>query len=347
MNIDMIKIKPEPDFERLDKVLKRTGLPDRVPFFDLYSNLTDKLFGDKIDKSKCKDEEEYYLKVNIEYYYRLGYDYVPLHPNFGFKEAEKNGTYRQGSSSLISNEEDFEKYPWPVISEEAYSGYKKAGKLLYPGMKIIPFPRGVLENAMGMMGYEQFCYNLVEQPELVKKICDKIGGIVNKLLDGCAGMEEIGAVTVCEDMGFRTQTMISPEMLREYIFPWYKTFMKTVHSHDKAAIIHACGNLTLVYEDLIECGWDAKQSFEDVIWPVWEYKKRYGERMSAMGGFDVDKLSRMNEGEVRKHTRFLIDKCAPGGGYAMGTGNSVPEYIPVDNYLAMLEETFNYGKYSL
>jgi uroporphyrinogen decarboxylase len=28
----------------------------------------------------------------------------------------------------------------------------------------------------------------------------------------------------------------------------------------------------------------------------------------------------------------------PGGGYCLGTGNSVANYIPLDNYLAMLDE---------
>jgi uroporphyrinogen decarboxylase len=47
----------------------------------------------------------------------------------------------------------------------------------------------------------------------------------------------------------------------------------------------------------------------------------------------------MTEDEVRKHTRFMIDSCAAGGGWAMGTGNSVTDYIPAANFLAMVEET--------
>jgi len=46
----------------------------------------------------------------------------------------------------------------------------------------------------------------------------------------------------------------------------------------------------------------------------------------------------MSEEEVRAHARFLIDQCLPGGGWALGTGNSVANYIKVENFLAMLEE---------
>jgi len=43
--------------------------------------------------------------------------------------------------------------------------------------------------------------------------------------------------------------------------------------------------------------------------------------------------------------RKVIDVCAPGGGYALGTGNSVANYIPIQNYLVMLDEGRRYGVY--
>ena len=36
--------------------------------------------------------------------------------------------------------------------------------------------------------------------------------------------------------------------------------------------------------------------------------------------------------------RDTIDVCQPGGGWCLGTGNSVANYIPAANYLAMLDE---------
>ena len=91
--------------------------------------------------------------------------------------------------------------------------------------------------------------------------------------------------------------------------------------------------------DLIdEVGIDAKHSFEDAIMPVTEVKRRYGKRIGLLGGVDVDVLSRRLPSEVRKYVRNVIDQCAPGGRYAVGSGNSIPSYIPVENYLTMLDE---------
>ena len=117
-----------------------------------------------------------------------------------------------------------------------------------------------------------------------------------------------------------------------------------VHENGKPIILHSCGNLSEVMEDILDCRWDAKHSYEDAILPAWEMKATHGDRIAVLGGFDLDKICRMTEPEVRNHTRFLIDNCAAGGGWALGTGNSVANYVPVSNFLAMLEEGFKAGK---
>jgi uroporphyrinogen decarboxylase len=245
----------------------------------------------------------------------------------------------------MDNEDDYQKYPWPDMAKADFGRLTRMHKYLPPGMKLIPDLRGVFENAIGMMGYENLCFCVMENPAFFKQVCDRIGRLVDDWVNRCASMEEVGAILIYEDMGFKTQTMISPDLLRQYVFPWYVKFNQSAHAHGKPVILHACGNLKAVNDDLIKTGYAAKQSFEDIIEPVWDFKNNHGGRISALGGFDMDKLARMNEAETRKHTRFLIDSCAAGGGFAMGTGNSVANYIPVENFLAMLEETYLYGRY--
>jgi hypothetical protein len=58
---------------------------------------------------------------------------------------------------------------------------------------------------------------------------------------------------------------------------------------------------------------------------------------------DVDFICRSDEASIRARVRDTLDKCLPGGGYCLGTGNSVTNYIPVDNYLAMIDEGRLYG----
>jgi uroporphyrinogen decarboxylase len=88
---------------------------------------------------------------------------------------------------------------------------------------------------------------------------------------------------------------------------------------------------------------DARHSFEDLIMPVAAFKQRYGDRIGVLGGIDIDKLCRLPERELRRHVRQTLDACMPGGRYALGSGNSVANYIPVQNYLAMLDEGYHWS----
>ena len=51
----------------------------------------------------------------------------------------------------------------------------------------------------------------------------------------------------------------------------------------------------------------------------------------------MDKLGRMEEADLRAYVRDILDKCMPGR-FALGSGNTVANYIPVRNYLAMVDE---------
>ena len=39
--------------------------------------------------------------------------------------------------------------------------------------------------------------------------------------------------------------------------------------------------------------------------------------------------------------KVIIDACTPGGKFALGAGNSISSYIPVENYLTMIDEALN------
>ena len=91
--------------------------------------------------------------------------------------------------------------------------------------------------------------------------------------------------------------------------------------------------------DLIaSVGIDAKHSYEDVILPITEAKRLWGDRVAVLGGVDMDLLTQGSVEQVRARVREIMRVCAPDGGFALGTGNSVANYIPVKNYLTMLDE---------
>ena len=145
-------------------------------------------------------------------------------------------------------------------------------------------------------------------------------------------------------MGFNTSTIVSPEVLRKLVLPWHKRFASLAHEYGKMYWLHCCGNVLTLMEDFIEdVKIDAFHSFQDAIIPVREFKKRYGDRIATLGGVDVDKLCRLDERSLREYVRNVLDECMPDR-YALGSGNSIANYVPVKNYLIMLDEGVKWEK---
>ncbi len=345
----------EPDFERLMTVLRRQGEPDRVPFFDLFFDM--QVAGPLLGRA-CPTDPDEAMAYEIEFMVEAGYDFVVTRASYGFpgretrvsQDTAERGTqrgWRDDSHGPIETWADFESYEWPRVRDEDFAPVEKLGSLLPASMKAIPvLPGGPLESLIGLMGYEPLCFALIDQPDLVQAVADRVGETELELYRRYCQYDVIGALSLNDDLGFKTQTMIGPADLRRYVFPWYKELVGMAHANGRPVILHACGNCSEVWGDLIhEAGIDAKHSFEDVIEPVAAFKRHWGHLCAVMGGIDVDILSRGSEQQVREYTRRVIEQCKPGGGWALGTGNSVTNYIPIANYYAMLDEGRRHGVY--
>ncbi|MBW2179314.1 MAG: uroporphyrinogen-III decarboxylase-like protein, partial [Deltaproteobacteria bacterium] len=113
------------------------------------------------------------------------------------------------------------------------------------------------------------------------------------------------------------------------------------HKYGKPFILHSCGQIDALMEDLIkEVGIDGRHSFEDVIESVESIYERYGDRIAILGGVvDVGLLSMGSTDQVRARVRKILDTCGKNGGFAIGFGNLVTNYAKIENYYAMIDET--------
>jgi uroporphyrinogen decarboxylase len=189
------------------------------------------------------------------------------------------------------------------------------------------------------MGYETLCFALYDQRDLVEAIAERLIETYRVVLDKILAFERAHIIWGSDDMGFRTGTLIGPDDAREFFLPGHKLMAQMSHDAGRPYLLHSCGNLESIMEDLIEdVKIDARHSFEDVIEPVTEAYEKNGDRIAMLGGIDVDFLCRADEAQVRERVRRTLEQCMPGGGYVLGSGNSVANYVPVDNFLAMLDE---------
>ena len=70
--------------------------------------------------------------------------------------------------------------------------------------------------------------------------------------------------------------------------------------------------------------------------PVEEAYEKWGRRLAILGGIDVDFICRNTPEAIRERSRKMLERASERGGYALGSGNSIPEYVPADAYLAMI-----------
>jgi uroporphyrinogen decarboxylase len=198
---------------------------------------------------------------------------------------------------------------------------------------------GVFEHLSWIMSYEGLCFALADDPELVRAVAERIGRLQEDFYQHVLELPNLAAVFPGDDMGFRSGTLLSPKDLRALILPWHKRFAAMAHRRGLPYFLHSCGDLEVIMEDLIEdVGIDGKHSFEDAILPVEEFQSRYSNRLAVLGGVDINILAKGTEEQVRRRVRRLMEICGGHGRFAVGSGNSIPSYIPVENYLALVDE---------
>ncbi len=298
-----------------------------------------------------RGSQQGYLDNFIQFWYRMGYDFVrfeealPLYRTYLVTkdvgaDKTRDRIWVDQHRGAIMSWSDFETYPWPSVSEMDFFKFEYLNDHLPDGMGLITcHGAGVFEHVSQLMSYEGLCLALYDQPDLVTAITDKIGGLIYSFYQHLLDLDRVIAIFQGDDMGFRSGTLIAPEALRRYFLPWHKKLAALVHQHGRPYFLHSCGNLEAIMEDLIsEVRIDGKHSFEDAIVPVQDFQLKYGDRIAILGGLDINILSNSPQDEVRTKTRFLIETCGSRGKYAVGSGNSIPSYVPVENYLAMVDE---------
>ena len=352
MSMNDSRFNRKPDFTRLEKVLTRNGEPDCVPFYELYS---DNEIMEAILKKPLTNESR------VEYQLIMGYDYVNAGYNFNYPRRmvstqdtaplpREMRSFVDDNHGIIETRKDFESYPWPEIGGDLLDNVFEMERLLPDGMKILlAAGGGILENVVWLMGYMPFSYALYEDEQLIWDMFEKIGVNTTSILSRAlakADRKKIGAVVQGDDMGYNKGTMLSPELMRKFVFPWTKKLVDLAHSYDLPYILHSCGNLSEVMDDLIDyAGIDAKHSYEDKIMPVGAFKRKYGNRIAVLGGVDMNFLCTRSEEEVREYVSKILEECMPGGGYALGSGNTLANYVPIKNIHAMYETGRQKGIY--
>ncbi len=357
----MLSVPVKTDYEALLRNLRRRETPARVQFMELFwDGEIERAVWERFDLGRDLPAggPDYARRRWIRVPRFLGYDYVRVRvaglgaPRTDFVSARDTAAPAEGHDRAwsdyhtgpIRTKEDLARYRWPELADLNFTDLDWYVKHLPDDMCILTDVHGPFEWVFGLMGFEQLAFALHDDPELVDELFTRVGRRYVAQCEALAQCPRVEIVFGMDDLGHRTGTLISSRVLKEQCLVWHRAAAEAVHRQGKLYLLHACGNLESLMPDLIEeVKLDGKHSFEDAIEPVTVAKARWGDRLSLIGGLDVDLLCRANEETVRRQVRETLEVCLPGGGYCLGTGNSVANYVPVQNYLAMLDEGRRYA----
>jgi len=244
----------------------------------------------------------------------------------------------------IQTRADFERYPWDGLPEiywqAAAPRFDALLANLPPGMQALGgVGNGVFEISEDLVGYQYLAYMQIDDPQLYADLYVRIGDVMIAIWARFLERYAHG-FAVCrmgDDLGFKTATLVAPSTLRRHVLPQYRRVIAQVRAAGKPFLLHSCGNIFAVMDEIIAMGINAKHSNEDIIAPFDVWIARYNDRIGLLGGIDLALLCVHTPEETyqtvlergRRYRRAAR-------GYALGSGNSIPEYVPIENYLAML-----------
>jgi len=349
----------EPNFDRLGTVLLRSGEPDYVPLGDVSVH--------PLLKAGVLGRPVRTLEDEVAFWTKAGYDHVPLQQGLqltavitrqSMREVEAHyaadaaetqiRSWATEGKGLITTRRDLEAFQWPDPDALDYSAFERIAPLLPRRVKVIAILGKVFTCVSWLMGLEGLSFALADDPGLVAAVFDRVGRFQYRVAQNMLRFDCVGAIWHADDIAFKTQLLVSPRVLCMYVFPWYTEMNRLAHAKDRLVVYHSDGALQEVMEDIIACGFDGLNPIEPPAMDINEIQRRYGSRISIIGNIDLGyTLTRGTPQEVRGEVRQRIHDLAPGGGYAVASSNSVPEYVPLTNFNAMREATFEYGRYPI
>ena len=335
-----------PDYRQIEQAA-RNQVAQRLPLYEhlISTRIMEKILNQPFASLLEGDpsEQRSFFRTYCRFFQEMGYDTVsyeccigPIMPGSGSLGGHKPGEIR--------SRQDFDRYPWAEIPDLFFQRYSRHFDLLRqvmpPGMKAVGGPgNGIFECVQDVVGYMDLCYIGADDPDLYADLFQKVAETNLQIWQRFLALysDLYCVLRFGDDLGFKSTTLLAAEDIRRYIIPGYRRIIQAVHAAGKPFLLHSCGNIFNIMEDLItDAGIDAKHSNEDQIAPFPVWVERYGDRIGNFGGIDTDAVCQLDAAAMRDYIHDVIRQCAGRGGFAFGSGNSIPDYVPVEGYLTMI-----------
>ncbi|MGQ9649776.1 MAG: uroporphyrinogen decarboxylase family protein [Phycisphaerae bacterium] len=240
----------------------------------------------------------------------------------------------------------------PVLPEPSLKGYRwpKPDELIdwnEIDAFLAPFPdsfrtcglaMGLFERSWLMRGFENILVDMMLAPDFVHELLDGILDLHLRVMDRIVARVPLDAYFGGDDWCDQRTVMMGLDLWRRFFKPRLQQMIRHCHELGLAYVLHSCGNVAPLVDDLLEIGLDGLESLQAESMNVYKLKRKVAGRMVLIGGMGVQRLIPFGTpDEIREETRRLIRELGEGGGYVLGPSKPIPAGTPIPNAAAFIE----------
>lgn len=202
--------------------------------------------------------------------------------------------------------------------------------------RVFPIGFSLYERAWTLRGMQNLLMDFYDHPGFVRQLFNAIADYniaqINK-----AAEYDIDCVYFGDDWGQQKGLQMGYPIWKEFIYPVLQRLYNTVHKHHKFVMIHSCGDVAILFDDLVKIGVNLFNPFQPEVMAVFGILKKYRGKLSFHGGLSTQKtLPYGSEEEVKIETRKLLEQGRHGG-YIFAPAHAIEGDVPLQNMLAFIE----------
>jgi len=197
----------------------------------------------------------------------------------------------------------------------------------------------LFERLHALRGMDATFTDLVDHRAEIERLLDALEAYLSNLI-GCWADIGADALFFTDDFGSQTSLMMSPRMWRQVFKPRYRALVAATHDAGMEFILHSCGCVTSILEDLVELGVDVLDPIQPGAMDFDEVAAIAGGALAFSGGIDVQHLLvSSSPTEVKDGIRRVRDTLAKPfrNRMLLCPANVMTPEIPPANLRAMFE----------
>jgi uroporphyrinogen decarboxylase len=192
------------------------------------------------------------------------------------------------------------------------------------------------ERAWTLRGMANLMMDFLEHPDFVKDLLRAIADYnIAQVREALS--YDIDAVYFGDDWGQQQGLQMGPRLWREFLLPELKRMYGVVRDAGKFVMIHSCGDVAIIFDDLVGAGLHCFNPFQPEVMDVYGLLSKYRGRLSFHGGLSTQRtLPFGTVEEVREESQRLLGAGSEGG-YIFAPAHDVEGDVPLENMLAAIE----------